>query len=91
MAVRKKRSVSIPPDLDAQIEAAASEAGMTYSAWLAATARKEFTIRAGLKAVAEFEREHGAFRPEEIAEAERWARDALKRSSRRGSRRPRSA
>lgn len=33
-----------PPDLDAQIEAAASEAGMTYSAWLAATARKEFTI-----------------------------------------------
>ena len=38
--ITKKRSVSIPPDLDAQIEAAAAEAGMTYSAWLAATARK---------------------------------------------------
>jgi hypothetical protein len=91
MAVRKKRSVSIPPDLDAQIEAAAVEAGMTYSAWLAATARKEFTIRAGLKAVAEFERELGAFSPEEIAEADQWTRDALERSSRRGSRRRRSA
>lgn len=83
--------MSIPPDLDAQIEAAATEAGMTYSAWLAATARKEFTIRAGLKGVAEFEREQGAFSPDEIAEAEQWARDALERSSRRAPRRRRSA
>lgn len=81
MAVRKKRSVSIPPDLDAQIEAAAAEAGVTYSAWLAATARKEFTVRAGLKAVAEFERMQGAFSPDEIAEAEQWARDALEGSA----------
>ena len=91
MAVRKKRSVSIPPDLDAQIEAAAAEAGVTYSAWLAATARKEFTIRAGLKAVAEFEREQGAFSPEEIAEAEQWARGALDRPTTRGTRRRRTA
>jgi hypothetical protein len=91
MAVRKKRSVSIPPDLDAQIEAAAAEAGMTYSAWLAATARNEFTIRAGLEAVAEFERQHGRFSPEEVAEAEQWARQALGRSSRNGPRRRRSA
>jgi Arc/MetJ-type ribon-helix-helix transcriptional regulator len=91
VAVRKKRSVSIPPDLDAQIEAAANDAGMTYSAWLAATARKEFAIRAGLEAVAEFERDHGAFTPEEIAEAEQWAREALGRSRAGGSRRRRSA
>lgn len=91
MAVRKKRSVSIPPDLDAQIEAAAAEAGVTYSAWLAATARKEFTIRAGLKAVAEFELEQGAFSPEEITEAEQWAREALDRPTARGTRRRRTA
>lgn len=91
MAVRKKRSVSIPPDLDTQIEAAAAEAGVTYSAWLSATARKEFTIRAGLDAVAEFEREHGAFSPEEVAEAEQWAHEALKRPSLSGSCRRRSA
>ena len=91
MAVRKKRSVSIPPDLDAQIEAAAAEAGVTYSAWLAATARKEFTIRAGLNAVAEFEREQGAFSPDEIAEAEQWAREALERAANGRSRRKRTA
>lgn len=91
MAVRKKRSVSIPPDLDVQIEAAAAEAGVTYSAWLAATARKEFTIRAGLRAVAEFEREQGAFSPEEIAGAEQWAREALDRPTTRGTRRRRTA
>jgi hypothetical protein len=91
MAVRKKRSVSIPPDLDAQIERAAADAGMTYSAWLAAAARKEFVVRSGLDAVASFERSHGAFSAEEIAEAEHWARSALDRGQRTGARRRRSA
>jgi hypothetical protein len=91
MAVRKKRSISVPPELDAQIEAAAAQAGMTYSAWLAATARKEFTIRAGLDAVAQFEREHGAFSAEELAEAEEWAKGAIERGKRTGGRRSRTA
>lgn len=72
----------MPPDLDAEIEATASAAGMTYSGWLAATARKEFTIREGLDAVAEFEREHGAFTAEELAEAEAWAKAGIARSKR---------
>ncbi len=91
MAVRKKRSISMPPDLDHQIETAAEQAGMTYSGWLAATARKEFIIQTGLQAVAQFERDHGAFTAEEIADAERWTDDALKRAGRSGSRRRRSA
>jgi hypothetical protein len=73
MAVRKKRSISLPPDLDAEIAAAAHDAGMTYSAWIAHTARKEFTIRAGLDAVRQYEAEHGPFTPEEIADADEWA------------------
>jgi hypothetical protein len=73
MAVRKKRSISIPPDLDAEIAAAAQAAGMSYSAWVAQTARKEFIIRAGLEAVSQYEAEHGAFSPDEIAEADEWA------------------
>jgi hypothetical protein len=85
VAVRKKRSISIPPDLDAQIEKAAADAAMTYSAWLAATARKEFMIRSGLDAVADFERSHGAFTTEELLEAERWARRALDKSGRSGA------
>ena len=73
MAVRKKRSVSIPPDLDAEIAAAAQAAGMSYSAWIAQTARKEFIIRAGLEAVGQYEAEHGPFTPDEIAGADEWA------------------
>jgi len=91
MAVRKKRSISMPPELDAAIEAAAAEAGMTYSAWLADTARKEFAVRAGLAAVAAYEREHGAFSAEELAEADEWAKSAVARSKRSGSRPRRSA
>jgi hypothetical protein len=73
MAVRKKRSISIPPELDAEIAAAAEAAGMSYSAWVAETARKEFTIRAGLEAIGQYEAEHGAFTPDEIADADEWA------------------
>ena len=73
MAVRKKRSISIPPELDAEIAAAAEAAGMSYSAWVAQTARKEFVIRAGLEAVSQYEAEHGPFTLDEIAEADNWA------------------
>ena len=73
MAVRKKRSISIPPELDAEIAAAAEAAGMSYSAWVAETARKEFTIRAGLEAIGQYEAERGAFTPDEIADADEWA------------------
>jgi hypothetical protein len=91
VAVRKKRSISVPPDLDVQIEAAAAKAGMTYSAWLAATARKEFTLRAGLDGVAQFEREHGGFSAEERSEAEAWAKSAIERGKRTGARQRRTA
>jgi hypothetical protein len=77
MAVRKKRSISMPPDLDAEIAAAAADAGLSYSAWLADTARREFTIRAGLAAVSKFEQDHGAFTAEEIADADAWAAHAI--------------
>lgn len=82
MAVRKKRSISLPPDLDDQIAAAAEQAGMTYSAWLAATARKEFTLRTGLAAVASYERDHGPFTPAELAAADEWAATALGQADR---------
>jgi hypothetical protein len=85
MAVRKKRSISMPPDLDAEIAAAAAQAGMSYSAWLADTARKEFTIRAGLAGASQFEADHGAFTPDEQSAAEEWAATAVERARRTGS------
>jgi hypothetical protein len=91
MAVRKKRSISMPPDLDAEIAAAAAQAGLSYSAWLAETARKEFAIRAGMAAVSQFERDHGAFTAEELADADAWAAKAVERVSETGTSARRSA
>ena len=48
-------------------------AGVSCSAWIAQTARKEFIIRAGLEAVSQYEAEHGPFTPAEIARADEWA------------------
>jgi hypothetical protein len=89
MAVRKKRSISMPPELDAEIAAAAAQAGMSYSAWLADTARREFTIRAGLAAVSQFEQEHGAFSAAEMADADEWAARAIERAVPAGTPAPR--
>jgi len=77
LAVRKKRSISMPPELDAEIAHAAAQAGMSYSAWPADTVRREFTIRAGLAGVDQFERDHGAFTAAEIAAADEWAAQAI--------------
>ena len=46
--------------------------------------RKEFTIRAGLAAVSQFEADHGAFTPGELSEAEQCAATAVQRASRSG-------
>jgi hypothetical protein len=91
MAVRRKRSISVPPDLDAQILTEAARDGVTYSAWLTTTARKELMIRAGLSAVAEVERELGRFTDEELADAEKWARETIERSRRTAAREQRAA
>jgi hypothetical protein len=63
----------MPPELDAEIAAVAAEEGLSYSAWLASTARKEFTIRTRLAAVSEYEHDHSAFSADEIADAGVWA------------------
>ena len=81
----------MPPDVDAQVEAAAQAAGMTYSAWLAAIARKELLLQEGLEGVAEYERVHGAFTEAELAEGAAWAAQTVARSRQSGTRPRRSA
>jgi hypothetical protein len=92
MAVnRRKRSVSLPPDLDIEIEAEARREGVTYSRWLADAARNELRVRAGLAAVAEVEREIGSFAGEELAEADEWARETIEQAGRPRASRSRAA
>ncbi len=81
--------MSLPPELDDEIEVAADAAGLSYSAWIAQAVRKELShedrLRAGLEAVREYEREFGAFTEEELAEADAWAQAALERSKQSGN------
>jgi hypothetical protein len=82
-----KRSVSLPPALAKQIERAAEAEDITVSAWLASAAAHRLKIEDGLRAVAEFERENGAFTPEERAKARAIVDEALGLRARPRSRR----
>jgi len=87
MAVREKRSVSLPPDLAEAIEKAAAEKGTTFSAWLAETAAHRLRLEAGRKGLAAWEKEHGPLTAEELADGLARARAALGRRPARASRR----
>ena len=77
MAIRHKRSISLPPDLDAAIEQAAEASGTTVSAWLAQMARDRLRLEAGRIAVATWEAEHGALTEAELADGLARARALL--------------
>lgn len=73
-------SISVPPDVEVAIRAAAEAAGLPVSAWLARTATRaaaeQAAIADGLAAVAEFEVDDGALTDAERAEARRVLVDA---------------
>ena len=68
MAVQKI-SVSLDEHVLELARQAAEAEGKSLSAWLNDTAEHAARIQAGLRAVAEFEAEHGAFTEEELREA----------------------
>lgn len=76
---REKRSISLPPDLAAQIDRAAQEQGTTVSAWIAATAAHRLRLDAGQRGIAEWERQHGALTADELADGLARARAILGR------------
>ena len=65
-----KRSVSIDAEVAAAAEEAASEDGMSFSAWLSEAARRQLLVRDGLRGIAEWERTAGALTPDELAAGE---------------------
>ncbi|MGI9033848.1 MAG: hypothetical protein ACR2HY_09300 [Acidimicrobiales bacterium] len=77
MAQREKRSISLPSDLAHAIERTAAEDGTTFSAWLAQTAAHRLRLEAGRKGIAEWERDHGALSPDELADGLARARRLL--------------
>jgi hypothetical protein len=77
VAQRDKRSISLPPELAAAIDAAAEADGTTVSAWLAETARRRLRLEAGRLGIAEWERENGPLTAEELAAGLAAARASL--------------
>jgi hypothetical protein len=65
-----KVSVSLEDDAYEAARAAARAEGMSLSAWLSRAAAHEARIQNGLRAVAEFEAEHGPLSEEELRKAD---------------------
>ena len=65
-----KKSVSVPDVIWSAAEVAADVRHMTVSALVTEALENYLRIQDGLRAVAEWEAEHGAFTPEEEAEAD---------------------
>lgn len=81
MAVRQKRSISLPPELADAIDQAAAAEGTTVSAWLAETAAHRLRLDDGRRGIAEWERSNGPFTADELAEGLARARAVLRRSA----------
>lgn len=76
-----KLAITVDPEVHAGILAAAAEDGTSVSAWITAAARRALLVRDGLRAVAEWEAEHGAFTEAELAHARDRVAVQLARSS----------
>ncbi len=64
-----KLAITIDPQVHQGVLAAAAREGLSVSAWITGAAREALRRRAGLAAVAEWEKQHGAFSAEEMDEA----------------------
>lgn len=73
-----KLAITIDPDIHKKILAAAARDAVSVSAWMTAAARAALQRRAGLAAVALWEKQHGHFTTEEMNEARRNVRAQLR-------------
>jgi len=72
-----KLAITIDPEVHGRILAAAAREKVSVSAWMTGAAREALRRRAGLAAVAEWEKQHGPFSAEEMDEARRTVRAQL--------------
>jgi len=73
-----KLAITIEPGIHEKILASAAREGVSVSAWMTSAAREVLQRRAGLAAVAQWEKQHGRFSTEEMEEARRSVGAQLK-------------
>ncbi len=64
-----KLAITVDSDVHAAVLEAAEADGVSVSAWMTDAARRALLVRDGLRAVAEWEAEHGAFTENELEAA----------------------
>jgi hypothetical protein len=75
-----KLAITVDPDIHEKILAAAALDRVSVSAWMTTAARQALHRRAGLAAVAQWEKQHGRFTAEEMKEARRTVLAQLRAS-----------
>ena len=81
-----KMAITVDPDVHQDILVAAARDKVSVSAWMTTAAREALRRRAGLAAVERWEKQHGRFTAQEMAEARQRVREQLGRA--RAARRP---
>lgn len=66
-----KLAITVDADVHEQVLVASAEEGVSVSAWMTAAARRALLVRDGLRAVAEWEQEHGPLTEAELDAARR--------------------
>lgn len=66
-----KLAITVDADVHEQVLVASAEEGVSVSAWMTSAARRALLLRDGLRAVAEWEQEHGPLTENEIDAARR--------------------
>jgi hypothetical protein len=64
-----KLAITVDPDVHARVIAAAADDEISVSAWMTEAARQALLTADGLRAVAEWEKEHGSFTKAELDDA----------------------
>lgn len=78
----KKLSVALDESVASAAQRSAERSGLSLSAWLNRAASHALTVEEGLRAVAEWEREHGAFTEQELRQADHFLDSVAKRPRR---------
>jgi hypothetical protein len=72
-----KLAITVDPDVHERVLTAAAEDGVSVSAWMTTAARRALLVEDGLRAVAEWELEHGGFTEAELESARRRVADEV--------------
>lgn len=72
-----KLAITVDADVHEHVVAAAADEGVSVSAWMTAAARRALLARDGLRAVAEWEKEHGGLTDAELDAARRRVADEV--------------